>query len=94
MDSRELARTLLDAAWISARFATAFAALLAVASMVAVAARGSRPGNGAPRVRRPGAGPRMAVQLAALILGAAVTAWTLGPGLVPGAVVGERATRW
>ena len=127
MQPQDLARALLDAAWISARIATGLAAALALVAMAAVVARGH--GAGAPRVRRPGAGPRIAAQLAAFALGAAVTAWTsgqaqawlpppaqavlatlaalgvlfagtfiawaawsLGPSLVAGAVVGERAT--
>lgn len=78
MESEDLARALLESAWISARVAAAFASAVALAAMVVVGVRAHRATGPAPRVRRPGAAPRAAVQLAALVLGALVTAWTRG----------------
>jgi protein-S-isoprenylcysteine O-methyltransferase Ste14 len=74
VESGELGRTLLEAAWITARIAAGFAVVLAVGTMVAVARRSHGPGTAAPRVLRPGFGRRAAAQLAAVVLGMAVTA--------------------
>ena len=86
MDQAGIADALLEAAWISARIASALAALVAVAGMAAthVVARRSAPGAGGggdeagapPRAVRPGAAPRVLAQLGAIVLGAVVTAWT------------------
>jgi protein-S-isoprenylcysteine O-methyltransferase Ste14 len=79
MEPEALARALLDAAWISARLATVFSAIVAVGAMAVVATRAHSAARlAAPRVRRPGAGPRLAAQFAALGLGVLVTAWTEG----------------
>jgi protein-S-isoprenylcysteine O-methyltransferase Ste14 len=78
MESGDLARALLESAWISARVAVAVASAVALGATVVVGVRAHRGGGPAPRVRRPGAGRRVAAQLAALVLGALVSAWTRG----------------
>ena len=83
MDSDVLSRALLDAAWISARIATAFGAVLALCAMVIVRLRGGQASaagesDAGPRAHRAGAGARVAAQLGAVILGALITAWTRG----------------
>jgi protein-S-isoprenylcysteine O-methyltransferase Ste14 len=78
MPADEIARALLEAAWISARVATCCALAVALAAMVGVHVRARGSHGGRPRVLRPGAGRRALAQLAALAAGALVTAWTRG----------------
>jgi protein-S-isoprenylcysteine O-methyltransferase Ste14 len=67
MDSAEVARALLDAAWITARIAAGLAAL---GTTVAVALVHGRAGGGP--------GPRVAAMLLAVLAGAAITLLTRG----------------
>lgn len=82
LDSAGIAEALLEAAWISARIACALAAAVAVTGMLAAhlarrrGAEDASPPDAPPRARRAGAGPRALAQLAAAVVGAAVTVWT------------------
>lgn len=82
MPSDDVARALLEAAWLTARIAAAFALGLAFGAMLLAATRAHRAADAGddapPRARRPGAGPRIAAQLAALALGVVVTTLTAG----------------
>lgn len=70
MDSAEVARALLDAAWITARISAGLAALGAMVAVVLVHARA---GGGPVVRRRAGVGPRVAAMLLAAGAGAVVT---------------------